>query len=226
MMGSRVEREAGLEPRGGDPRTLPDQGSTQDPTATPDLPEPGGASEVNEPPGSADDPFRLVRPVRTDPVGLNQSAVWPLGGGDEPQFVGAFLDRGVRLAVRILVPFVPGVQGLPELGVTAHAVAVAADVDDVAVVQEAVDQGGGHDVVAEDLAPLLEALVGGEDGGGVLVAAGHELEEEHGAVAGDGQVADLVDNEDGRVGQGLETLAEVPGGLGLLEEVMRSARVP
>ncbi len=32
-----------------------------------------------------------------------------------------------------------------------HPVAVAPDVDDVAVVQEAVDQGRGHDVVAQDL---------------------------------------------------------------------------
>ena len=37
---------------------------------------------------------------------------------------------------------------------------VAADVDGVAVVEDAVVAAGGHDVVAEDLAPLLEALVG------------------------------------------------------------------
>jgi hypothetical protein len=37
--------------------------------------------------------------------------------------------------------------------------------DDVAVVDEPVDQGTGHDVVAKDVAPLLEALVAGEDGG-------------------------------------------------------------
>ena len=52
----------------------------------------------------------------------------------------------------------------------AHPVAVAADVDDMAVMHEAVDQGGSHDLVAEDVAPLLEALVGGEDGGCVFVA--------------------------------------------------------
>ncbi|MEQ8329687.1 MAG: hypothetical protein RH859_04405 [Longimicrobiales bacterium] len=106
---------------------------------------------------------------------------------------------------------------MPELGVVPHAVAVAADVDDMAGVQEAVDEGGGHDVVAEDLAPLLEALVGGEHGGGGLVAPCHELEEEHGAVAGDGQIADLVHDEQGRVGQRLETMAELARGLGLLE---------
>lgn len=97
---------------------------------------------------------------------------------------------------------------------TAHAVAVAADVDDEAVVQEAVDQGGGHDVVTEYVGPLLEVLVGGEDGRGVLATSDHELEIEHGTVACDGQVADLFDNEHGRVGQGLETRPEVTGGPG------------
>lgn len=45
---------------------------------------------------------------------------------------------------------------MPEVGVMPHAVAVAADVDDKAVMQETVDEGGGNDVVAEDLAPLQE----------------------------------------------------------------------
>lgn len=76
-----------------------------------------------------------------------------------------------------------------------HAIAVATDVDAVAVVEQAVDQRGGRDLVAEDAAPLLEALVGGEDGGSGLVAPVHELEEEGGSGAGDGDVADLVDDE-------------------------------
>ena len=66
-----------------------------------------------------------------------------------------------------------------EIGMLAHAVAVASDVDDVAVVDQPVDQRAGHDVIAEDLTPLVEALVAGEDGRGALVAAAHELEEEH-----------------------------------------------
>jgi hypothetical protein len=40
---------------------------------------------------------------------------------------------------------------LPQLSVMAHPVAVAADREDVAVVQEPVDGGGRHDLVAEDL---------------------------------------------------------------------------
>jgi hypothetical protein len=37
-------------------------------------------------------------------------------------------------------------------------------------VDEAIDEGTGHDLVAEDLAPLLKAFVGGQHGRGVLVA--------------------------------------------------------
>jgi hypothetical protein len=80
-----------------------------------------------------------------------------------------------------------------------HPEAVAADVDDVAVVEQPVDQGCSHDLIAEDLAPLLEALVAGQHGGGVLVAAAHELEEVHRAGAGDRQVADLIDDEQCRL---------------------------
>ena len=64
-----------------------------------------------------------------------------------------------------------------------HPVAVAPDVDDVAAVEEPVQQRGGHDLVVEDLPPLLEALVRGEYGRSMLVAAVDELEEEDGAAA-------------------------------------------
>ncbi len=70
----------------------------------------------------------------------------------------------------------------------AHAIAVPADVDDVAVVDQPVDQSCRHHLVAEHGAPLLEALVGGEHGRGSLVTGVDELEEEHGAVLVDGQV--------------------------------------
>ncbi len=51
----------------------------------------------------------------------------------------------------------------------------------------------------------------------MLVAAAHELEEEHGPGRGDGQVADLVHHEEARVGQHLEPVLQPAGGLGLLE---------
>ncbi len=52
-----------------------------------------------------------------------------------------------------------GEQDSGESGVLPQPEAAAADVDDVAVMQEAVYACGGHDIVAQDLAPVLEALV-------------------------------------------------------------------
>jgi hypothetical protein len=50
---------------------------------------------------------------------------------------------------------------MPEVGVLAHPVAVAADVDDMTVVHQMVNERRSHDLIAQDVAPFLEALVGG-----------------------------------------------------------------
>jgi hypothetical protein len=52
-----------------------------------------------------------------------------------------------------------------------EAVAVSLHGDDLGVVDEAVDHGGGDDVVAEDFAPAAERLVAGDDEAGAFVAA-------------------------------------------------------
>ncbi len=70
----------------------------------------------------------------------------------------------------------------------AQAEAVAADADDVAVVQEAVDEGRGHDLVAE-----------------------------HGAVLADGEVVDLVDHQRRGVGRQADPPREVSGCAGFQE---------
>lgn len=74
----------------------------------------------------------------------------------------------------------------------AGAVGVTVQGDDVGVVDEAVDGGGGHDVVAEGLAPAGEGQVGGDDDRAGLIAGGDELEEQGGGCGVEGQVADLV----------------------------------
>ena len=99
---------------------------------------------------------------------------------------------------------VPGSQGIL---VFAHAVAAAADVDDVAVVEQAIDERGRHDLVAEGGAPLFEALVRRQHGRGPFVACVDQLEEQRGAVLADGEVADLVDDEQGGMGQHLQAAA-------------------
>ncbi len=57
-------------------------------------------------------------------------------------------------------------------------VALALQGDDLRVVNEPVDQRGGDHLIAEDLAPGLEASIRGEDDRAALVAAGDEGEEQ------------------------------------------------
>lgn len=87
----------------------------------------------------------------------------------------------------------------------------------MAVVEDAVDESGSHHLVAKDLTPLLEALVGCQDGGGVLVAAPHELEEQHRSRLADRQVTDLIDDQQRRMAEHSEAALESAGCLRLLE---------
>jgi hypothetical protein len=64
------------------------------------------------------------------------------------------------------------------------------------VVQESVEERGGDDWVAEDLAPLGEAPVGGEYHRAPLVAGVDQLEDQAAAIGDDRQVADLVDDQE------------------------------
>ena len=68
-------------------------------------------------------------------------------------------------------------NGLGKLSVVPHPVAVAPDVDDLATVQEAVQQGSRHNFVVQDLSPLLKALVRGQHRRGASVPAADQLEE-------------------------------------------------
>ncbi len=56
-----------------------------------------------------------------------------------------------------------------EIGVPAQAVARPLDLHDQGMVQQPVQQGRGHDGIAEHLAPLCEAAVRGQDHGATLV---------------------------------------------------------
>ena len=60
---------------------------------------------------------------------------------------------------------------------------------------ETVDHGGGDHGVSEHFAPTTERLVGGHDDTGPLVARRDQLEEEIGCLGIEGDVADLVDDD-------------------------------
>ena len=72
--------------------------------------------------------------------------------------------------------------------VVAEAVGVAVEGEDDGAVQEAVEEGGGDGVVAEDLAPGSDAPVAGQDDGGFEVALGDDLEQRGGGFGGQGEV--------------------------------------
>jgi site-specific DNA recombinase len=86
--------------------------------------------------------------------------------------------------------------------------------DDVAVVQQPVEDGGGQDVVGEHAAPFGEGLVAGEDHRAAFVAAADQLEDHVRGGPVEWQVTDLVEDEDGGAQVGLQFLGEPPGGLG------------
>ena len=84
---------------------------------------------------------------------------------------------------------------------------------------ESVDEGGGDHGVAEDLAPGLEAAVGGDDDRAAFVAARDQREEQVGGLALEWEVADLVDDQQPVAVQAPQFVVEAVAVLGLLEAV-------
>src|SRR6266487_596848 len=74
--------------------------------------------------------------------------------------------------------------------------------------QNAVEDRRRDDAISEDVAPAAERLVAGEDEWSLLVTPADQLEEQVGATLVDGQVSDLVDNQEPWHGVELELLLE------------------
>ena len=62
------------------------------------------------------------------------------------------------------------------------------------MVREAIQERGGHLGVAEDLYPLAEAEVGGEDQRGLFVQMADQMEQQRPAGLGEREVAQFVDD--------------------------------
>ncbi len=77
----------------------------------------------------------------------------------------------------------------------ARPIAGSFDLNDDSVVKQSVEKGRRRDGIAEDVAPLGEASVWGEDHRALFVPGVDELEEEIAAGGRDREVADLVDDE-------------------------------
>uniref|UniRef100_UPI001FCBCDA7 hypothetical protein n=1 Tax=Rhizobium sp. PDO1-076 TaxID=1125979 RepID=UPI001FCBCDA7 len=69
-----------------------------------------------------------------------------------------------------------------------EAVAVAFDGDDLAVMQETVDQADDAGGIREDLRPFGKGLVGGEDGRSFLISAADDLNQKVGMAVGIGKI--------------------------------------
>lgn len=59
-----------------------------------------------------------------------------------------------------------------------QSIALALDHQRVAVMQQAVENRGGEDLIAEDGAPLRDELIGGDEQAAALVAPSDQLKEE------------------------------------------------
>ena len=73
-----------------------------------------------------------------------------------------------------------------------EAIGLALEHDDLAAMDESVDEGDDAGGVGEDLVPFFEGAVGGDDGALGLIATGDHLEQEVSKAAGVGQIPDLV----------------------------------
>jgi len=80
------------------------------------------------------------------------------------------------------------------------AVGAAFDDDDLGAVDQAIDQGDHAGGVGEDLLPLGEGAVGGDQRALVLIAARDQFEHQVGVSVGVRQVPDLVDRQELRTG--------------------------
>ena len=87
---------------------------------------------------------------------------------------------------------------------------------------ESVEQRGGHLGVAEDGRPFAEGQVGGDDDRGPLVEPADEMEQQLPAGLREGQVAELVEDDEVEPGQVLGDAALLAGavlGLELVDEI-------
>ena len=82
------------------------------------------------------------------------------------------------------------------VAVAAHAVAIAGHREHAGVVKEAVEDGGRDGGVFEDLGPVGDSTVGGQDDAAVFVAAADDLEEVRGGFAGHREIAEFIDDQD------------------------------
>ena len=89
----------------------------------------------------------------------------------------------------------------PRLFLLFQPIALALDHQGVAVMEQAIENGRGQDLVAEDRAPLRDDLIRRNQQAAAFVAAGDELEEEMRAAPLKRQIPELVDDQELRLAE-------------------------
>ena len=98
-----------------------------------------------------------------------------------------------------------------------QAVRLTLDVDNGAVMQDTIQDGGGDSDVGKDLVPLRESFVGGKNGRSLLIPSGDELKEQVCALNIHEEITDLVNDEHPVLGQYLELVRQTVLKMGLFE---------
>ena len=140
-------------------------------------------------------------------------------GGDSDAALAHLVEAHIPVSVEPLAPRSLGDTWIDDLILPERVPAGAAFTATVHVGSQRDRQaviGGGF--VAEDLAPAAEGLVGGDDQAGAFVAAGDEHEHEVGGVRVEGDVADLVDDQQRDPLQAIELCVEAALALGVGEQ--------
>ena len=106
-----------------------------------------------------------------------------------------------------------------ELGVLPEAVAGALDLHDHGVMEQAVQQCGGDDGVTKHLAPFGKAAVAGQDHGAALVAGVDQLKKQVPGDGANGQVANLVNDQQLRPAEKADALTQPSLAVGLGQAV-------
>ncbi len=82
------------------------------------------------------------------------------------------------------------------MGAVFEAPGLVAGLDDLAVVGQAIEQRGRHLRITEHGRPFTEGQVGGDDDRGAFVKAADQMEEQLTAGLGEGQLAQLIEDDE------------------------------
>ena len=88
------------------------------------------------------------------------------------------------------------VLGVKDLLAVSEPVRVVGEGENLTSVSEPVKESGSEDGIAEEFGPAIEALVGGNNDGSIFVELGDELEEEVGLNPANGELHQIVNEEE------------------------------